>query len=544
MSGFVYPCVVGERCQLCGARWRKGALKCRDCGAPKRNTVLPEEPAGAPLPDAAASLATEPVPDIQAFADESTSSAPAMADDESDSNDVGAPTIPLSAEPTIPVHTPDPSKTTSEHAAPESAAYDSEPAAYDPEPAAYDPPSTADSAFDAADPGSDAFDAALADPVLEPHASTSSVGYSHGHGPSASTSGSFESPASTSGAAFDSAAAADPAYDPDASSAALDPTTSSQSGTIDPSPDFDAALDAAASASYAAMSPVTSEPLDPAASSPAMGSAASHPGAAGSSPGAIGMPGAMPQAVPGAPSAPLPRPGGGRGPLLFILIVLVLAVGGGAAFFLLRKPEPPAPSSDAEPEEPISIEAPSVEDDRPSCTDVEALEGAWVFTTATTNARKEARIGMRGFFEMQVDVTDCKATASLVKIGRKGKPTFAEHKRPRATATLEADDYGLYAFGFGALFDLQNADGQGVPLRITFAREGEQLVGAWRQMGPRWDSSGMYGVLVGEREGDPRKLRVRRSEQPCTVQCAAPQSHAEIEQPDLDAIAACRSACG
>jgi len=394
MGCFVYPCAVSERCELCGARWKEGHLKCHDCGAPKRTTLLPEEPAGAPIPDAAASLATGPVPHIEAFANEFTSSAPVAP---------------------------------------------SEPAA----------------------------DASAAGPVVDASAPTTPA--------SASTSAAV--PAATASAS---------------TSAAV------------PAP-------AAVSASHDA------------------------PG-----PNLVAPSAAAPRPVPGVPSAPLPRPGGGRGPWPLLIGVAVLAIGGVIAFFVLRSPEPaPQPETD---QTPISISARGLAP--PGCADLEALAGSWVFTTATTNARKEARIGMRGFFELQIDVNDCTAEATVTKIGRKGKPTFVEHKQPRATASLSTTEDGLYAFGFGARFELQNEDGQGVPLRITFAREGEQLVGAWRQVGERWDSSGMYGVLVGQREGDPRKIRVRRSEQPCAIQCAAPEDVAQVEQPSPEAIAQCRSACG
>ncbi len=394
MGRFVYPCAVSERCELCGARWKEGHLKCHDCGAPKRTTLLPEEPAGAPIPDAAASLATGPVPHIEAFAgdfaSESTSSAPVT-------------------------------------------------------------------------PGEPAADASATEPVV----------------------------------------------------------------------------DAAASASTSAAAPAVTASASTSAAVPAVEPSPPPPGAPGG-PDLAAPSAAAPRPVPGVPSAPLPRPGGGRGPWPLLIGIAVLAIGGVVAFFVLRSPKPaPEPETD---QTPISISARGLAP--PGCADLEALAGSWVFTTATTNARKEARIGMRGFFELQIDVTDCTAEATVTKIGRKGKPTFAEHKRPHATASLSTTEDGLYSFGFGARFELQNDDGQGVPLRITFAREDEELVGAWRQVGERWETSGMYGVLVGQREGDPRKIRVRRSEQPCAIQCAAPMDLAQVEQPSPDAVEACRSACG
>lgn len=247
-----------------------------------------------------------------------------------------------------------------------------------------------------------------------------------------------------------------------------------------------------------------------------------------------------PAAVPTpAVSEPLPRPGGSRGLLLPTLGGAALASVAVAAYFLFgRSKTDPEPKPE---QTPISISARGLAP--PGCNDLEALAGSWVFATATTNARNESRVGMRGFFEVEITVKDCSAEATLTKVGRKGKPVFAEPKRPRASAQL-TPGVGLYAFGFGGHFELKNEDGKGVPLRVTFAREGDQLVGAWRQVGERWESSGMYGVLVGEREGDPRKIRARRREQPCAIQCAAPQEIGQVDEPDAAQIDACRSSCG
>jgi len=393
VGGFDYPSLVSERCELCGARWKEGLLKCHDCGAPKRTTILPEEPAGAPIPGAAASLATEPVPHIEAFAGDSSSAASIAA---------------------------------------------------------------AESAV-----------AARADSTALAQASAAGA---TANSATASASSSAAFPAASSSAAF------------------------------------------------------------PAASSSAAFPAASPIGAAA----------AAPQSVSPVHSAPLPRPGGGRGAMPLVLLgVAGLVIAGVIAFFVL-KAEPPVPAPDDD-LAPISISARGLAP--PGCAELEGLAGTWVFTTATTNARKDTRVGMRGFFELEVVVKDCSADATVTKVGRKGKPSFADPKRPRASASLSASEDGMYAFGFGARFDLENEDGQGVPLRLTFAREGEQLVGAWRQVGERWESSGMYGVLVGQREGDPRKLRVRRSEMPCAIQCAAPIELAQVESPDPAMIAACRASC-
>jgi hypothetical protein len=92
-------------------------------------------------------------------------------------------------------------------------------------------------------------------------------------------------------------------------------------------------------------------------------------------------------------------------------------------------------------------------------------------------------------------------------------------------------------------FVLRNEDGEGIDTRFVFARDGERLVGSWRQLGERWASSGLYGVLEGRRDGDPVAIVPERSNQPCAVRCATPDDIALLDAPDDATYAACMASC-
>lgn len=188
-------------------------------------------------------------------------------------------------------------------------------------------------------------------------------------------------------------------------------------------------------------------------------------------------------------------------------------------------------------------EAAENDEDGSACADLDALAGSWVFTTITTDARQKKRVGSRGFYELEVRVSDCQAEIDLVNVGRSGALVYDEERKQLATATLARGE-GAEAFGFSALIEPRNAAGQGIPKRMTFAVDGDRLVGTWRQRGEHWLEAGKFGVLEGHRTGDPREIKPRRRAMPCLVKCAAPKTLEEAEaEPDSAAVEACRSAC-
>lgn len=257
--------------------------------------------------------------------------------------------------------------------------------------------------------------------------------------------------------------------------------------------------------------------------------AASPPASPASSPSS----GAVQTVLPPGFSQPLERPAGRRA-LWLLVAAVVVAAAVGVPLWLHEQPAAPAAEL-----APVEVH---VGGQSSSCEQLAALAGTWVFTTATTGARRKERLGVRGFYQLQITVDGCTARASLAKTGRTDRTTFDDQKIPRAEATLARGE-GLEAYGWAGTFVLRNEDGQGIDTRIVLAREGERLVGSWRQLGERWESSGLYGVLEGRRDGDPVAILPERSTQPCTVRCATPDDIAMLDAPDDAAHAACLASC-
>lgn len=243
------------------------------------------------------------------------------------------------------------------------------------------------------------------------------------------------------------------------------------------------------------------------------------------------MSAAAPAAAPRGLSQPI-RPVSRR-PLVFVALGLAVAIAIAATVVLTNETAEPEAELDT-----LHIDARSMS----ACERLEALAGSWVFSTATTGARRKERLGMRGFYELDIAVDGCTATASMAKTGRTDRKVFDDHKIPRAEATL-VQGQGAEAYGWTGPFELRNEDGQGIDTQFVLAIDGERMVGSWRQLGERWESSGLYGVLEGRREGDPIEIRPTRSEQPCTVRCATPEDIALIDTPDPEAHAACLASC-
>ena len=257
------------------------------------------------------------------------------------------------------------------------------------------------------------------------------------------------------------------------------------------------------------------------------------PAAAAVRPRPSTLPPAVPMPLSDAFSQPLERPAGRRGLALFGVAAGV-AVAVGAGLWLTRAPATdPAPALD-----PVEVHVGAAS----SCEQLAALAGSWVFTTATTGARRKERLGVRGFYELQVVVDGCTARATLAKTGRTDRTAFEDEKIPRAEAQL-AQGEGIETYGWAGTFGLRNEDGQGIDTRFVFALDGDRLVGSWRQLGERWTSSGLYGVLEGRRDGDPVAILPERATQPCPVRCATPDDITQLDTPSQAAHAACMASC-
>ncbi len=243
------------------------------------------------------------------------------------------------------------------------------------------------------------------------------------------------------------------------------------------------------------------------------------------------LPPGVPTHVPSAFSQPLARPTSRRA-LLIGLGALAVAIGVGVWISTTRTAEPETSAAPAT----VHVGGKS------SCEELAALAGSWVFTTATTGARRKERLGVRGFYELEITVDGCSARATLAKTGRTDNTTFDADKIPRAEAVL-AQGEGFDSYGWSGTFVMRNDDGQGIDTRFVFGRDGERLVGSWRQLGERWTSSGLYGVLEGRRDGDPVAILPERATQPCAVRCATPEDITQLDTPSQAAHAACMASC-
>jgi hypothetical protein len=245
------------------------------------------------------------------------------------------------------------------------------------------------------------------------------------------------------------------------------------------------------------------------------------------------LPPAVPTPLPAGLSQPLARPAGSR-VLLLLVAATGVAVASGVAIWLAIAPPAETEAKLA----PVDVGGGALS----GCAQLEALAGSWVFTTVTTGARRTERLGVRGFYRLEIEVDGCTARATVAKTGRTDRKAFDDHKIPRAEATL-TQGQGAEAYGWTGAFVLRNEDGQGIDTQFVFAPDAERLVGSWRQLGERWASSGLYGVLEGRREGDPTAILPERSNQPCAVRCATPEDIGRIDAPDEAAQAACLAEC-
>ncbi len=213
-----------------------------------------------------------------------------------------------------------------------------------------------------------------------------------------------------------------------------------------------------------------------------------------------------------------------RGPWLAV-VGLVAVVGIGSAAYLMRgdgaepedtstpasaAPEPPAPAANA-PEDESDV-SPRTD----GCPDLEALAGHWSFSTEVTGSRVVQSSGLNGFYEVDVELDGCTATAALTKTGYTAR-RFTDARLQRASTTLAPGTGARNGMWVGS-FDLESSVGPHGILEFAFTAEGESLSGIYRQRGARWRDAGLSGFLRGNRTGDVPRDPVAPN-QPCAVRC-------------------------
>lgn len=229
----------------------------------------------------------------------------------------------------------------------------------------------------------------------------------------------------------------------------------------------------------------------------------------------------------------------------------VLLAAAGAAFFIFSgdAEEPPGdptaqaatPPADEPPAAGVGAPAGSPNESPVSCEGADALVGRWTFTTEVTTALSVARLGIRGFYEMQVSVDGCTIEAEVRKTGYTGKSYGTRHVR-RATAKLAptADDPPR----FTGTFELRSKSQRGSDLEFEFTVAEDVLQGVYRQRGESWTSSGLSGFLIGER-GSTRPRHPSLHQEPCWAQCEVACGFARREGDEAlaEQVSACASSC-
>lgn len=247
-----------------------------------------------------------------------------------------------------------------------------------------------------------------------------------------------------------------------------------------------------------------------------------------SAPGETDVQGAVPPSVSPAESGPISRRR--TLPLAAGAALVVAGLGIGGWFLATRSGDEDGAGAEAGGE---SSEA--------ACAALERLAGRWVFATEVTAAGTLGSSGLRGDYELEVDVAGCAGTARLAKTGYTARK-FSDREVQRGESDLVPGE-GDAAFGHSATVELRSAAGKGPDMELVFAATDEgRLVGTWRQRGERWDRTRLSGFLDGRREDATGDFAPALRDQPCAVKCAVGCDAAGRDVPAA-AFAACTIAC-
>ncbi len=221
----------------------------------------------------------------------------------------------------------------------------------------------------------------------------------------------------------------------------------------------------------------------------------------------------------------------------------LLGAGGYAVATMSSQDEAPPPSVATEDADEAPAHDPAPPTPTPtqaSCPELTALQGHWSFITEVTGTRVMQSSGLNGFYELDVALEDCAATATVTKTGYTARK-FTDKRIQTATAPLTATESPRAGF-FEAEFSMQSGAGPHGVLQFSFAPHGDALTGIYRQRGARWRDTGLSGFLHGVREGDYPRDPVAAS-QSCTTRCNLACDTATREGVTSDAMQACTSSC-
>ncbi len=197
---------------------------------------------------------------------------------------------------------------------------------------------------------------------------------------------------------------------------------------------------------------------------------------------------------------------------------------------------PPADPSTPVASGPDAIAEPSAA----GCPELEALGGRWSFITEVTGSRVVQSSGLNGFYELEVVLEGCQASAELRKVGYTARK-FTPRRIQRAQAPLAPTTDAAAGF-FGGEFALHSEVGAHGIVEMSFTTHDGRLAGVYRQRGARWSDTGLSGFLEGTRDGEyPRDPVLQH--QPCIARCAVACDTAQRETVSADSVQACVHAC-
>lgn len=228
---------------------------------------------------------------------------------------------------------------------------------------------------------------------------------------------------------------------------------------------------------------------------------------------------------------------------LWLGLVAGAALLGGGAYVAITMTDdevasPPTVATDEPDDAPAEPTPPATEP--ASCETLTALEGHWSFITEVTGTRVVQSSGLNGFYELDVAIEDCVATATVTKTGYTARK-FTDKRVQTATAVLEPTQ-GPRAGFFEAEFSMQSGAGAHGVLQFSFAAQDDSLFGVYRQRGARWRDTGLSGFLQGVREGEYPRDPIAAA-QSCATRCNLACDTATRDDVTDAAMQACTSAC-
>lgn len=237
-----------------------------------------------------------------------------------------------------------------------------------------------------------------------------------------------------------------------------------------------------------------------------------------------------------------------RAGLWVVLILLLLGGGGAAAWMMNDQGDDPPDDVVATADTDVEVVAGSgePEDDPPpsteGCEDLQLLAGKWSFTTRTTGSAGISKLDILGYFDMEITVDGCEASAVMGRTGFTGSK-FAKRYVQQDDAKLARPE-GALSFSYGGLFALRDSRNKGVDQEFFFSTMGDKLVGVWRKRGTQWTKAGLYGILLGEREAESESINPTVAQMSCPARCAVSCDLMPVEAPPAsEAFESCLSAC-